>query len=410
MNNNNNTTPKKENKIKYVPELISPAGDWISLRAAIASGANSIYFGIKGLNMRVNTKNFSTSDLKKISQLCKKNNVKSYLTLNTIIYDKEIKKVETIIKKAKQNNINAIVCWDMSVIQLCKKHKMPFHISTQASISNYESLKYYAKLGAKYVVLARELTLEQIISIIKKRNKDKLKIKIETFIHGAMCVSVSGRCFISQFQFGKSANRGDCIQPCRRGYTVHDPEEKNKLKINKNYVMSPKDLCTIDIIKHLQKAKIDAFKIEGRNRSPEYVKITTEVYREAIDNNTIDTKKLKKQLETVYNRGFSNGFFMGKPIDEWTDAYGSKATKKKIFTGVVKNYFNKPEVAEIHLQSKPIKTGDHIMIQGPTTGIIEFTVKNFMVNNKPSTRSKKGDTITIKTKKVRKNDRAYLIN
>ena len=181
--------------------------------------------------MRVNTKNFSTSDLKKISQLCKKNNVKSYLTLNTIIYDKEIKKVETIIKKAKQNNINAIVCWDMSVIQLCKKHKMPFHISTQASISNYESLKYYAKLGAKYVVLARELTLEQIISIIKKRNKDKLKIKIETFIHGAMCVSVSGRCFISQFQFGKSANRGDCIQPCRRGYTVHDPEEKNKLKI-----------------------------------------------------------------------------------------------------------------------------------------------------------------------------------
>ena len=401
------------------PELLAPAGDWISLRAAIKAGANAIYFGVKELNMRANAKNFKLSELKKIITLCHKNKVKAYLTLNTIIYENETKIIEKILKKAKEAEIDAIIAWDFSILKLCNKLKLRIHLSTQASVSNYDAAEYYhKKFNVKRIVLARESTIEDIKIITKKVKKNKLNLEIETFIHGAMCVSVSGRCFLSQFLFNKSANRGDCLQPCRRSYIVTDPEEKHQLELNNNFIMSPKDLCCIPFLDRLIKAGINSFKIEGRNRSPEYVKIVTETYREFIDSykklNKTNLEKKKKQmikkLKTVYNRGFSSGFFMARPIEKWTDAYGSKATNKKIYIGKVLNYYTLPNAAEIKLEAKELRLKDIVMIQGPTTGIIEQEVTSMQINKKNIKQAKKGSNIAFKTKeKVRKNDKVYLI-
>ena len=265
------------------PELLAPIQDFTSLRAAIDAGADAVYFGIKGLNMRDSAKNFELKDLKKIHDICEKNDIKNYLALNTIIYDDEIKKLKTLLERSK-SYIDAVICWDFSVIKEADKLNMPIHLSTQASISNYEALSFLKKKikNLRRVILARELSLKQIEKIIKNIKKDKLNIEIETFIHGAMCVSISGRCFISQFEFGRSANRGRCIQPCRRSYLVED-EEGTRLRLKNDYIMSPKDLCTLPFIDRLIKARISSFKIEGRNRSPEYVKTVVECYREAID-------------------------------------------------------------------------------------------------------------------------------
>jgi len=296
------------------PELLAPAGNFTSLKAAIQGGADAVYFGIDKLNMR--TKNFKLSDLKKIKTICK--SVKRYLTLNTIIYESELKQAEKIIKTAKPF-ITAVICWDLSIIQLCKKHKVPFHISTQASVSNSQAALFYKKLGAKRIILARECSLKQI-----KEISSKVKIDLEVFIHGAMCVAVSGRCFTSQFTFGKSANRGECLQNCRREYTIKDVDEKFELKLDNNFVMSAKDLCTLEFLDKLKQAKISSFKIEGRNRSPEYIKTVTEVYREAIDTKLTKTRtqQLIKKLKTVYNRDFSSGFYLNQPVNEFTNAYG----------------------------------------------------------------------------------------
>ncbi len=331
---------------KMKPELLAPAGNFVSLKAAIDAGCDAVYFGIKNFNMRQGAKNFEIKDLKKISKICKENEVKAYLTLNIIVHEDEIKKIKTIIKKAKEY-VDAIICWDLSVIQLCNKHKIPIHISTQASVSNSESAKFYKKLGAKRIVFARECSLEQIKKITKA-----VKIESEVFIHGAMCVAVSGRCFMSQFSYGKSANRGQCLQNCRREYTIKDIDREFEFKLGNNYVMSAKDLCTLPFLEKLK--GFTSLKIEGRNRPPEYVKIVVKVYREAIDSKL--TKELKakllKKLKTVYNRDFSSGFYLGKPINEFTNEYGSKATTKKQFVGKVKNYFTKNKVAEIQVESK----------------------------------------------------------
>lgn len=381
-------------------ELLSPAGNFVSLRAAIQAKADAVYFGITELNMR--TKNFKLSDLKKIKTICGK--VKRYLTLNTIIYEDELKQAEHIIKTAKPF-INAIICWDISIIQLCKKHNIPFHISTQASVSNSQAALFYKKLGAKRIILARECSLKQIKEIKKKTN-----IELETFIHGAMCVAISGRCFTSQFTFGKSANRGECLQNCRREYIIKDVDEKFKLKLNNNFVLSAKDLCTLEFIEKLKHAGISSFKIEGRNRSPEYVKVVTEVYREALDNKL--TKKriteLLIKLKTVYNRDFSSGFYLNQPINEFTNKYGSKATTKKQYVGKITNYYNKNKVAEILVESNVFKKGDKLMIQGPTTGVIMLKVKDIVQNNKKVNKTGRGE-ITIKANKVRKNDLVYLV-
>ncbi len=392
------------------PELLAPVSDFTSLMAAIDAGADSVYFGVKELNMRVTAKNFELSELKKVSGLCHKNKVKAYLALNTIVYDEEIKKVRKILKKAKEAKINAVIAWDLAVIQEARKLKIPIHLSTQASVSNIEALKFYEKLGVKRVVLARELSLEQIKAIRKKT-----KSEIEVFIHGAMCVSVSGRCFTSQFVFGRSANRGDCLQPCRRKYLIKDVEEGHELELGENYVMSAKDMCTILFIDKLIGAGINAFKIEGRQKSPEYVKTVVECYREAIDAcaekkyNKKLVEKLTNKLKTVYHRDFSCGFYLGKPINEFSEPE-SRATRRKEYLGYVKNYYKKQGVAEIVLQANKLKIGDRIMIQGPTTGVFEQRIASMEINHKKVSEAGKGKNAGIKLEKTaRQNDKAYLI-
>ena len=418
---------------KTKPEIMSPAGDWVSLRAAIDAGCDAVYFGIKGINMRAGAKNFEISNLKKITQICHKNDVKAYLALNTIVYEKEIKNIAKILTKAKAAGIDAVICWDMAVIREAKKQKIPIFISTQMSVSNSQSIIFfYETLGIKRFVLARECSIDDIKKIRKELKKTlgvkANKVEIEVFAHGAMCVSISGRCFLSQFQFGKSANRGECIQPCRSDYKITDIEEKCSFVIGNNYVLSPKDLCALPFIEKLIEAGVDSLKIEGRNRSPEYVKAVTSAYRKAIDfyfenkgkRNKKDDKErfmkefdaLKKKLidevKKVYHRGFSSGFFMGKPINEWTDSYGSKAVTRKEYVGVVKNYYKKHGVAEIKVESNEFSRGDEIMFQGPTTGVFSQKASSIEINHKKVNQAVKGKCVAVKTQKlVRVNDKVY---
>lgn len=406
-------------------ELLSPVGNWEMLIAAVEAGANSVYLGIKGLNMRERANNFSIEDLKKITDYAHKNKARVYLTVNTIIFDEEIKTIKDILVAAKKAKIDAIICWDLAVISLCKKLGLEIHLSTQGSSSNTESIKLYKKLGVKRFVLARECSLDQIKNIIKKTkgkpfgrsNKlNKTNADIEVFAHGAMCVSVSGRCFLSQFLYGASANRGKCIQPCRRSYIIKDSETAKELKLDNHYIMSPKDLCVLPFIEKLIKAGISCLKIEGRARSPEYVKIVTEVYRQAINayySKKLD-KKLKKKLidklKTVYNRGFSSGFYLGKPINEYTEDYGNRATKKKVYLGKITNFYKKISVAEIRIDTGKVKVGDNILIIGPTTGVHEQKVSAIEIDKKKIVKSaKKGEIIGVKVSKLcRKNDKVYL--
>ncbi|MBD3163601.1 U32 family peptidase [Candidatus Woesearchaeota archaeon] len=390
------------------PELLSPAGDWVSLRAAIGAGADAVYFGVKELNMRANAKNFELGELKKTVKTCHENNVRAYLALNTIVYENELKKTEKILKRAKEAGIDAIICWDLSVLKLCRMLKLRIHLSTQASVSNYPAAEYYCrKFGVKRIVLARESTLDDIKKIIKRIRKNKLGLQIETFVHGAMCVSISGRCFLSQFAFNKSANRGQCLQPCRRKYLIRDIEEKHEFELGEYYVMSPEDLCTIEFIEQLKRAGINAFKIEGRNRPPEYVKAVTECYRRAIDEGY--DRSLLLRLKAVYNRGFSSGFFLGKPADAWSRAYGSKAAKKKEYIGKVVNYYRKQKAAEIKIETGRLALGDTIMFQGNTTGVVEQKITSMQNERRSIGKAEKGMCAAVRASRVRKNDRVYLI-
>lgn len=402
-----------------LPELLAPAGEWPMLAAAVKAGADAVYFGVKQLNMRITAKNFEVNELAKIVDYCHKHKVKAYLALNTIIYDDEQDKVKKILETAKKAGIDAVICWDFSVVKECEKLGLPIHLSTQASVSNFESLLFLKKniKNLKRIIFARELSLKQIEDIVKRIRRYKIGIEVETFVHGAMCVSISGRCFLSQFLFNKSANRGDCLQPCRRNYVIKDFEEAHELEIGENYVLSPKDLCTLEFIDKLVKAGIDVFKIEGRNRSPEYVKVVVECYRKAIDacfENKFDDKlklKLIKRLKEVYNRGFSSGFYLGKPVDQWTDEYGSKATKKKQYVGYVKNYFKNVKAAEIKLEAGDVKAGENVLVIGPTTGVIEFKIKSMEINHQSTKKGKKGQRIAIKVDKlVRENDKVFLFS
>ncbi|MFH1918129.1 MAG: peptidase U32 family protein [Nanoarchaeota archaeon] len=387
--------------VKY--ELLAPAGDFPMLVAAVKAGADAVYFGLKEFNMRASAKNFTIKDLDKISEICKPKNVKRYLTLNTIIYDDEIQKLRDLIKKVK-GKVDAVICWDLAVIQLCKKHKVPFHISTQASISNTDSAKFYKKLGAERIVLARELNLQQIKGISKI-------IPIECFIHGAMCVAVSGRCFTSQFLFNKSANRGECIQPCRRSYIVKDKQEGYELEIDNNRVMSAKDLCTLPFIEELKNAGITSFKIEGRIRDARYVDAVVKTYRKALDNNLNkkEIQELVEELKKVYNREFSSGFYLGAPTsDDFSKVEHSAAKEKKHFVGKVTHYYPKVGVAKIMLSSN-LKVGDNIIIIGKTTGIEKSKIKRIEIENKPIQQGKKGEEVGVKLPEVRKGDEVYKI-
>jgi len=403
-------------KQKY--ELLAPAGDFPMLVTAIKAGADAIYFGLKEFSMRQSARNFTIKDLDKIERICKPRNIKRYLTLNVIVYDNEIKRIDKILKKIK-NKVDAIICWDLSVIQLCKKHKIPFHISTQASVANIESAKFYKNLGAERIVLARELNLKQIKKISKI-------INIETFIHGAMCVSVSGRCFMSQFLFNKSANRGECVQPCRRSYIVkssepvqassakyviRDKQEGYELEVKNDKIMSAKDLCALPFIEKLKKAGIKTFKIEGRNRDSRYVDTVVRVYRKALDKKLTKTeiKEAIEKLKKVYNRGFSSGFYLGVPTsDDFAKVEHSAATEKKHFIGKINHYFPKIQVATIKLVSE-LKVGDKIVVIGKTTGLEKAKVERLEIKNKSVKKGKKLQEVGLKLPLVKKNDEVYKI-
>lgn len=387
--------------MKY--ELLAPAGNFPCLVAAINAGADAVYFGLQDFNMRQGARNFKVMDLKKIEELCKPKKVKRYLTLNTIIYDEELDKLEKLIKKIK-GKVDAVICCDLSVISLCIKYKIPFHISTQASVSNSETAKFYKKLGAERIVLARELNLKQIKKISKI-------VDIECFCHGAMCVSVSGRCFTSQFLFNKSANRGMCIHPCRRSYVVKDKQEGYELKLNNDKVLSAKDLCTLPFIEKMKKAGIRSFKIEGRSRDPRYVDTVVRVYRKALDKKLKDKeiRQLISELKRVYNKGFSSGFYLGLPTrDDFAKIEHSAAKERKHYIGKVLHYYPKVGVATIKLVSE-LKLGDRIVIIGKITGLLKSEIKRIEIKKKSVKKGKKGQEIGIKLPLVRKNDEIYVI-
>jgi len=392
---------------------MAPAGDWTMLRAAVNNGADAVYFGLDKLNMRAKAANFTVDQLPEINSFCKEHKVLTYLTLNTIVFEEELEELEEIIIAAKKNGVDRIICSDLAVADLCYKHEFPFCISTQSSISNSLAADVYKRMGAVRIVLARECSLAEI-----KKIRVKTDLEIEAFVHGAMCIAVSGRCFMSHHLFGKSANRGECIQPCRREYEVYDPAIDKSLVIGEDYIMSPKDLCTIEFIDQLIEAGIDSFKIEGRKRAPEYVAKAVSVYRQAInlyfEGNLTKEKKmdLLTELEKVYNRGFSSGFYFDVPSsEEYAGVEGSKATTRKSYVGKVLNYYKEIEVAHILMESGQLKTDDEILIMGETTGVLDIKLEKFSVNDKENSIANRGDEITLKVPSlVRRNDKVYLID
>jgi putative protease len=404
---------KNNSENHHKPELMAPAGDWTMLRTAVNSGADAIYFGVDKLNMRAKAKNFSSEELPEIVEFCNKQNVKTYLTINAIVFEEEIGELEEIILSAKEASVDNIICWDLSVAELCSKHDIPFSISTQGSVSNSLAASVYKKLGAERIVLARECSLDEIKKI--RANTD---LDIEAFIHGAMCIAVSGRCFMSHHLFEQSANRGECVQPCRREFEVYDSTTDKSLMLGEDYVMSPNDLCTIEFIDQLIEAGIDSFKVEGRKRSPEYVSKTVSVYRRAIDlyfdgKLTDDIKKeMLEELKQVYNRGFSRGFYFGKPSSEdYAGIYGSKATTKKVYCGKVLNYYKKQNVAHMLVESGTINNNDGLLIIGETTGVVEIKLESMLRNDEPSEQAEKGDEITFKCAElVRPGDKVYIVH
>lgn len=394
------------------PELLAPVGNFTMLTTAINSGADAVYFGLQNLNMRVKANNFELSDLPKIVSICKENNVESHLALNTIVYEDELSQLDLILDSARSAGIDMVICWDFSVIQKCQEYNIPFCISTQASVSNSETVRFYENLGAKRIVLARECTLDKIIEI-----KKKATVEIEIFVHGAMCVAVSGRCFMSHEIFGKSANRGECIQPCRREYEIIDKDDKYSFVLGEDYVMSPRDLCTIEFIDKLIEAGIDAFKIEGRKRSPEYISKVVSVYRNAIDNyyeGKLDNeikKKYKEELEKVYNRGFSSGFYFGVPGSEsYAKTYGSIAATRKVYIGRVLNYYKKNNIVFVKIEADKLSVDDLVYIIGSTTGTVELSIEKLVKDEEKVCEAVKGSNVTFECSDlVRVNDKVYKI-
>jgi putative protease len=394
-------------KNKY--ELLSPVGNFPMLAAAISSGADAVYFGLQDFNMRATAKNFTIKDLPEMRKMCNSGDkkVRMYLTLNTIVYENELSEIEKIVKSVK-GKVDAIICWDMSVINLCKKYKIPFHVSTQASISNAQAAKFYEKLGAQKLVLARELSLKQIKEISKK-----IKIPIECFCHGAMCVSESGRCFMSQFLHNKSANRGECTHPCRRAYSVKEIGcEGNELVLKNNRVMSAKDLCTLPFIEQMKNAGITSFKIEGRNRNPEYVSVVTAIYRKALDKK-LSKKEIDESLEElkkVYNRGFSSGFYLKMPTsDDFTSSDSGEQTEKKVFIGKVEKYYDKLGVALVKMSFGPLKIGDEVYIIGEKIGSVRCKIESMQIDGSSIAEAVKGQEVGIKIPTCYKGDEIYLI-
>jgi len=403
-------------------EIMSPVGSYEMLMGAIQGGADSVYFGIADLNMRSkSSKNFTIEDLKKIVEIADSHNVKTYVTLNIVIYDQELDKMREIVDACKKYGVSAIIASDVAVIQYARSQGVEVHISTQSNVTNIEAVKFYSHF-ADVMVTARELNLTQVKEIVDTIEKEDIRgpkgnlIEIEIFAHGALCMAVSGKCYMSLDQLNSSANRGACLQPCRRKYELKDKESDIKFEIDQEYIMSPEDLKTVDFIDKMLYAGIRVLKIEGRGRNPEYVKIVTQVYREAVNayfagEFTKDNiKKWNARLASVYNRGFWDGYYLGRKMGEWTEIYGSQATQKKVYVGKITNYFQKLNVAEIKLESHELEVGDKFYIQGPTTGVYEGEVDEMRLELKPVPKVVKGDLFSMKTSDlVRRNDKLYKI-
>ena len=404
-------------------ELMSPAGDFASLQAAIDNGADAVYFGVEQLNMRARaTINFTLLDLPEISNRCKEKNIRTYLTLNTIIYDHDLSVVKTLLNKAKEVGLTAVIAMDQAVIAYAKQIGMEIHISTQINITNIETVKFYA-MFADTMVMSRELSLSQIKKIVKQIEKEQIKgpsgnlVEIEIFAHGALCMAVSGKCYLSLHAHNSSANRGACKQNCRRKYTVIDQESGFEIELDNEYMMSPKDLCTINFLDKIIDTGVKVLKIEGRGRAPEYVATVTKCYREAIDaiaNKTYTNEKINewmKRLETVYNRGFWSGYYLGNNVGEWTNASGSKATQKKIYIGKGKHYYGKTNIAVFLIEAFDLSVGDKILIQGPSTGSQEMIIEKMKIDGKvENIKAIKTDIVTFKTNfKIRSSDKLYKI-
>ena len=444
-------------------EIMAPAGNFECLMAAIQGGADSVYFGVGNLNMRSHSaNNFTNEDLKEVVRICKEHGVKTYLTLNIVVYQTEMEEVRKALQAARDAGISAVIASDMAVIQMARQLGIEIHISTQMNISNFEAAKFYAQF-ADVIVLARELTLPQIADISRKIREENVcgpsgqLLRLELFVHGALCMSISGKCYLSLQEYNASANRGSCYQLCRRGYRVTDLETGRELDIENKYIMSPKDLCTIEFVDKIIEAGISVFKIEGRARSAEYVKIVTSAYRQAADacqdtpasesaaNDASEaTRKtgasanktnaaecnangsanasavmgrftpelksqLKERLSGVFNRGFWDGYYLGARLGEWSEVYGNKASRKKVYAAKVTNYFSKLGVAEVLVEAGEINVGDEILIIGPSTGCIEHKVAEIRVDLKPVPKAVKGDLCSIPiAEKLRRSDKLYI--
>ncbi len=402
-------------------EIMAPAGNFECLMAAIQGGADSIYFGVGNLNMRSHSaNNFNPEDIEKIVSICNEHGVRSYLTLNIVLYNDDIEPMKVALEAAKRAGITAVIASDMAAISYARSIGLEVHISTQLNVSNYEALKFYAQF-ADVVVLARELSIPQVKTISEKIVSEGIKgpagepVQIEMFCHGALCMAVSGKCYLSLHEYNASANRGSCYQLCRRGYEVTDLETGESLHIDNKYIMSPKDLCTIEFMDKMIDAGVSVFKIEGRARSAEYVRKVTSAYRRAADAVMADSftpelaASLKEELGEVFNRGFWDGYYQGARLGEWSTVYGNKATRKKTYIGKITNYFSNIGVAEVLVETGDLKVGSNILIIGPSTGVIEMKVPEIRVDLNPSDKASKGEYCSIPVgEKLRRSDKVYL--
>ncbi|MCD8176422.1 MAG: U32 family peptidase [Tannerellaceae bacterium] len=409
-----------ENNKQQEFEIMAPVGSYESLMAAIQAGAGSIYFGVEGLNMRSrSSSNFTTEDLHKIVSICNEHQIKSYLTVNTILYQEDMELMRHILDAAKEAGLSAIIAADVAAMQYAYDIGLEVHLSTQLNITNIEALRFYARF-ADVVVLARELNLEQVYAIYKEIQEKEIRgpkgelIRIEMFCHGALCMAVSGKCYLSLHEMNYSANRGACMQICRRGYTVKDKDSSIELDIENQYIMSPKDLKTIHFLNKMLDAGVRVFKIEGRARGPEYVYTVTKCYKEAVEaycEGTFTEEKIEewnRRLQTVFNRGFWNGYYLGQKLGEWSSRYGSEATKKKVYVAKGIKYFSGIGVAEFEMEAQSLQIGDEILITGPTTGVVFETIEEIRVELKPVEKTIKGERFSIKVNnKIRPSDRLY---
>ncbi|MBP3354055.1 MAG: U32 family peptidase [Bacteroidales bacterium] len=403
-------------------EIMAPVGSYESLTAAIQGGADSVYFGVEGLNMRSrSSNNFTLDDLRNIAEICNQNNIKTYLTVNTVIYDGDLELMRKIIDTVKESGVSAIIASDVAAMSYANSIGVEVHLSTQLNISNAEALKFYAQF-ADVVVLARELNLDQVSGIYRRIQEENIvgpkgeQVRIEMFAHGALCMAVSGKCYLSLHEMNHSANRGSCLQICRRGYTVKDKETDIELDIENQYIMSPKDLKTIHFMNKMIDSGVRVFKIEGRARSAEYVRTVVECYREAVESyidGTFNEEKIAgwdTRLATVFNRGFWNGYYLGQRLGEWSSSYGSEATERKEYIGKGTKYFSNIGVAEFMMESGEINEGDKLLITGPTTGALTIEAKDMRVNFKPATKIVKGDLFSIAVgTKIRPSDKLFKI-